>query len=254
MLELINLTKQYPKAKLPAIKNINLTFEPGEFVGVLGRSGAGKSTLIRCINQLVEPTSGRVIWSGKDLTSVPKRQLLKVRCDMGMIFQNFNLIERLDVLTNVIVGRFCSIPLWRGLLGSFTKEQIADATQALERVGIAHLADRRVEELSGGQRQRVAIARVLMQKPKLILGDEPVASLDPITSVQIMDFMREIHDMEKITSIVNLHDVELAKKYSTRIIGIAGGQVVFDGPPAELDEDALHRIYVPDERSNLVGV
>lgn len=253
MLQLMNITKQYTKAKQPAIENINLTFEPGEFVGVLGRSGAGKSTLIRCINQLVRPTSGRIIWNEKDITAVPKRQLLKVRCDMGMIFQNFNLIDRLDVITNVIVGRFCTVSLWRGIFGTFPKEYIDEAMEALKRVGLSHLAHRRVEELSGGQRQRVAIARVLMQKPRLILGDEPVASLDPITSVQIMNFIKEIHELEKITTILNLHDVELAKKYSTRIIGIANGSVVFDGTPDQLTEEALHQIYIPDD-SFAIGV
>jgi phosphonate transport system ATP-binding protein len=253
MLQLINVTKQYAKAKQPAIENISLTIQPGEFVGVLGRSGAGKSTLIRCINQLVRPTSGQIIWNDKNITTVPKRELLKVRCDMGMIFQNFNLIERLDVLTNVIVGRFCTIPLWRGIFGTFPQKDIDTAMEALGRVGLSHLAHRRVEELSGGQQQRVAIARVLMQKPKLILGDEPVASLDPITSVQIMNFLKEIHDLEKTTTIVNLHDVELAKKYSTRIIGIARGSVVFDGPPNQLTEEALHQIYIPDD-SVIIGV
>jgi phosphonate transport system ATP-binding protein len=251
MLQLLNVTKKYPKTREPAIKDINLTFQPGEFVGVLGRSGAGKSTLIRCINQLVRPSSGIVMWNGKDITQVHSRQLLKVRCDMGMIFQNFNLIERLDVLTNVIVGRFCTVSLWRGLLGTFMQSEIDAALHALERVGIKHLAERKVEDLSGGQQQRVAIARVLMQKPRLLLGDEPVASLDPITSVQIMNFLKEIHELENITTIVNLHDVELAKKYSNRIIGIAGGKVVFDGSPQQLDEEALHKIYIPDE---LVGV
>ncbi len=247
MLQLTKVTKTYVKSNEPAIRDITVTFKPGEFVGVLGRSGAGKSTLIRCINQLVRPTSGKVNWNGRELTDVPKRELLNVRCDMGMIFQNFNLIERLDVLTNVIVGRFCSIPLWRGILGVFPQKEIDRAMDALGRVGLRHLADRRVEELSGGQQQRVAIARVLMQKPRLILGDEPVASLDPITSIQIMNFLKEIHELENIMTILNLHDVELAKKYCNRIIGIAGGRIVFDGTADMLNEETLHKIYVPDE-------
>jgi ABC-type phosphate/phosphonate transport system, ATPase component len=188
------LVKHYPGAREPALKGIDLTVAPGEFVAVLGRSGAGKSTLIRCINRLVEPTAGTITWNGQPITGLHPRELLRVRCGIGMIFQHFNLIPRLDVLTNVIVGRMCTLALWRSLLGVFPPKLIEEAMAALERVGIAHLAHRRVEELSGGQQQRVAIARVLMQKPKMILGDEPVASLDPVTARSILDFLKELNE------------------------------------------------------------
>ncbi|OEF99568.1 phosphonate ABC transporter ATP-binding protein [Vulcanibacillus modesticaldus] len=247
MLKIINVTKKYPKSEAAAIKNVNLQIKTGEFIGILGRSGAGKSTLIRCINQLVRPTSGEVIWNGKNITEVEGRELLKVRCDIGMIFQNYNLINRVDVLTNVLVGKSSKIAFWRHVIGVFPKDKINQALEALERVGIKHLAYRRVDELSGGQQQRVAIARVLMQNPKLILGDEPVASLDPITTIMIMDFLKELHEKEKITMIINLHNVELAKKYATRIIGINDGQIVFDGLPEQLTDDIIKKIYLSEK-------
>jgi phosphonate transport system ATP-binding protein len=246
MLEIANLYKKYPGTTAPAINRLNLTIEKGEFVGILGKSGAGKSTLIRCINRLVEPDQGRILWNGTNITRLHQRELLKVRCGIGMIFQQFNLIPRLDVLTNVMVGQFCTIPLWRSILGAFPPKDIEQGMEALRRVKIEHLAHKRVDELSGGQQQRVAIARVLMQKPKMILGDEPVASLDPVTSKTILDFIAELHQIEKITVILNLHDVALAQKYAKRIIGIADGEVVFDGRPDQLGEAELELIY-PEE-------
>jgi len=246
VLEIRGLVKHYPGAREPALKGIDLTVAPGEFVAVLGRSGAGKSTLIRCINRLVEPTAGTITWNGRPITGLHPRELLRVRCGIGMIFQHFNLIPRLDVLTNVIVGRMCTLALWRSLLGVFPPQLIEEAMAALERVGIAHLAHRRVEELSGGQQQRVAIARVLMQKPKMILGDEPVASLDPVTARSILDFLKELNETAGITMILNLHDVALAKAYATRIVGLARGVIVYDGPPEGVTDDVLAEIYPLD--------
>lgn len=243
MLEIKDLQKKYPKADHPALNKVSFTIQQGEFVAVLGLSGAGKSTLIRCINRLVEPSSGDVIWNDDSILTYRGEQLRKYRSSIGMIFQSFNLIERMSTITNVLVGFLGTIPLWRGLFFQFTKEEKRQALHALERVGLHDFADRRVSKLSGGQRQRVAIARSLVQKPKIILGDEPVASLDPNTSVQVMSLLREINKQDKITMIINLHDVKLAKEFATRIIGIANGEVVFDGKPDQLSQKDLENIY-----------
>ncbi|WP_246939595.1 phosphonate ABC transporter ATP-binding protein [Bacillus pinisoli] len=243
MLEIKELGKKYPKATNSALKKISFTIEQGEFVAVLGLSGAGKSTLIRCINRLVDPTSGDIIWNGVSILSYRGESLRKYRSSIGMIFQSFNLIERMSTITNVLVGFLGAIPLWRGLFFQFSKEEKRQALHALERVGLREFADRRVSKLSGGQRQRVAIARSLVQKPKIILGDEPVASLDPNTSTQVMSLLREINEQDQITMMINLHDVKLAKEFATRIIGIANGEVVFDGKPDELTQEDLENIY-----------
>lgn len=247
MLEIAGLTKQYAGTTSPALDGVHLTIREGEFVGILGRSGAGKSTLIRCINRLVEPDRGKIVWNTTDITALSHGELLKVRCRIGMIFQQFNLLPRLDVLTNVMVGQFCSIPLWRSALAAFSAEHVEKAMDALKRVEMDHLAHKRVDDLSGGQQQRVAIARVLMQKPAMILGDEPVASLDPVTARTIMNFISELHKSEGKMIIMNLHDVELAKKYADRIIGISDGKVVYDGKPDSLGDAELALIY-PDEQ------
>ncbi|GGE20117.1 phosphonates import ATP-binding protein PhnC [Marinithermofilum abyssi] len=243
MLELIDVTKQYPGQPVPALESIRLKVKPGEFVALLGPSGAGKSTFIRCINGLVAPTAGQVIWNGHDVTAAGKETIGRIRREMGMIFQHFHLIGRLDGLTNVIIGCFHSLSLWRAVTGWFPKEVRQEAVQALKRVGLLEVMHRRADGLSGGQQQRVAIARVLMQKPRLLLGDEPVASLDPVASREIMDLLREIHEQEQMTTILNLHDVETAKTYATRIIGIRQGRIVFDGLPQELGSKEVERIY-----------
>jgi phosphonate transport system ATP-binding protein len=243
MLEIKQLQKQYKKSSIPALHNVNFTIDQGEFVAILGLSGAGKSTLIRCINRLVEPTSGDVIWNGENILQYKGEKLRKYRSSIGMIFQSFNLIERLSTLTNVLVGHLGSTPLFRALFFQFTKEEKARAMLALERVGLKDLEDKRVSQLSGGQRQRVAIARALVQNPKIILGDEPVASLDPNTSASVMSLLKEINKQDRITMIINLHDVKLAKEFADRIIGIAGGEVVFDGKPDELTQQDLENIY-----------
>ncbi|PTX55135.1 phosphonate transport system ATP-binding protein [Melghirimyces profundicolus] len=247
MLQFIDLTKRYGKADPPALQDFSLTVEEGEFVVLLGRSGAGKSTLIRCANGLIRPTSGEVRWKGESVTRAKKEELLKLRAGMGMIFQQFQLISRLDVLTNVMVGRFHHLPLWRSLTGTFPPEVVETAREALHRVGIGHLARQRADGLSGGQQQRVAIARVLVQRPKLLLGDEPVASLDPVTADAILRLLKEIHRHEKMTTILNLHDVHMARRVATRIVGIRNGRLVFDGKPEELDESRVWDIYRPDD-------
>ncbi|GGK11858.1 phosphonates import ATP-binding protein PhnC [Caldalkalibacillus thermarum] len=227
----------------PALQDIDLTIQTGEFVGILGRSGAGKSTLIRSINQLVKPVAGRVNWNGTDMTKLSGQALRQARREMGMIFQHFYLIPRLTALQNCVLGRFGYRPWWKNLLGIVTAREKEEALAALDRVGIGHLAHKRVDQLSGGQQQRVAIARVIMQKPKLLLGDEPVASLDPVTSNQVLDLIKEIHHSEQMTTILNLHDVELALKYCDRIIGLAHGRKVFDGSPRQVNDKVLEQIY-----------
>jgi phosphonate transport system ATP-binding protein len=247
MLAIQGLRKQYPGESDPALNGINLTIKQGELVAVLGRSGAGKSTLIRCINRLVTPDQGSIQWNGQNVTGTTEKELRKLRGEIGMIFQHFHLLPRLSVLTNVLVGQFASMPLWRSVTWSFTSKQKEEAMEALRQVGLELLARRRVEELSGGQQQRVAIARVMMQRPKLLLGDEPVSSLDPVTAVKVLDLVKVLHREQGMTVLLNLHDVSLAKRYAGRLIGLAKGGIVFDGPPEELTEEALTRIYPQDE-------
>lgn len=246
MLEITGLKKHYSGEAAPALNGIDLKVEAGEMVAVLGRSGAGKSTLIRCINRLVEPDAGTIRWKGQAITGVRGEELRRLRGKIGMVFQNDDLLPKLNVLTNVMVGAFSEMPRWRALLFAFTKRHREEAEAALQKVGLRGQGRKQTDELSGGQKQRVAIARSLMQRPDILLGDEPVASLDPVTSVQIMELLAELHRTEGLTLILNLHDVELAKTYAKRIIGLQGGAIVFDGPPEKLNDEALKRIYPPD--------
>lgn len=249
MLELKNVTKSYPgsgSAK-PALRAVDLRVEEGEFVAIIGRSGAGKSTLIRCINRLVEPDGGRIVWKGRALTGLSTSELRLARSDIGMIFQHFQLLPRLSVLTNVIAGRFATMPRWRSLLGLYAKKDREDALSALRDVGIEALAGRRVEALSGGQQQRVAIARVLMQRPTLLLADEPISNLDEITAKRIMSLIAELHRRFGLTVVLNLHDLSMAKAFATRIIGLTEGSVTFDGTPEQLGDSELAAVYPPDE-------
>ncbi|RXT14936.1 phosphonate ABC transporter ATP-binding protein [Ammoniphilus sp. CFH 90114] len=243
LVEIENLKVQYHRATSPALESISFGVGEGEFVVVLGLSGAGKSTLIRCINQLVKPTSGTIRWEGKEITGYKGRALTLYRRSIGMIFQSFNLLGRLSAVTNVLVGRLGYISRWRALTYLFPSIDLKIAEDALDRVGLAGVKHQRADQLSGGQRQRVAIARALVQRPKLILGDEPVASLDPLTSRSIMDLLKSINKEENITMIINLHDVELAKQYATRVIGISHGRIVFDDIPERLDGPSLEKIY-----------
>ncbi|MEW9667422.1 phosphonate ABC transporter ATP-binding protein [Ammoniphilus sp. 3BR4] len=248
LLEVEQLKMHYSKATSPALESISFRIQEGEFVVILGLSGAGKSTLIRCINLLVKPTAGIIRWEGRNITGLKKSALMGYRRSIGMIFQSFNLLGRLSAFANVLVGRLGFMSIWRALLCWFHPKDVQSAMEALERVGLKHVLHQRADQLSGGQRQRVAIARALVQKPKLILGDEPVASLDPLTSRSVMDLLKSINEEDSITMIINLHDVELAKQYATRIIGISHGRIVFDGAPHQLDSSSLEKIYSNSER------
>lgn len=242
MIEFKGVSKVFPNG-VEALKNVDLKIEDGEFVVIVGLSGAGKSTLLRCVNRLVEPTKGQVIVDGVDVTAAPPAELRKIRTKIGMIFQNFNLVKRSLVLTNVLSGRLGHISPLRGLLGLFSKEDIELALSCLERVNIRDKAYVRADQLSGGQQQRVGIARALAQQPRVILADEPVASLDPPTSHAVMKDLQRINSEDGITTIVNLHFIDLAKRYGKRIIGLRAGQVVYDGPASDVTEATFEYIY-----------
>lgn len=244
MVEVRNLTKAYGNNP-PAIRDISLKFKRGEFVVLLGPSGVGKSTLLRCLNLLVRPTSGSVIVDGEDLSTLSGRELLRARRRIGMIFQEFNLVNRMSVLTNVLCGRLGTLGFWRALTYSFPEEDHARAVKALARAGLEdpEMYMRRADMLSGGQRQRVAIARALVQEPKLILADEPIASLDVIMRAQIMDLVADIAKRDGITVVMSLHQLDAARRYADRIIALAGGVVTFDGPPGDLNDEVVERIF-----------
>lgn len=225
------------------LKKLDLTIDEGEFVAIVGLSGAGKSTLVRAINGLVPYSSGTLRVDGTVVDSSSKAKLRKLRSRVGMIFQSFNLVSRISVLNNVLVGRSSMTPTWRSLLGWYRAEDKEIAFRSLERVGIVEKAYNRASTLSGGQQQRVAIARVLAQDPKVLLADEPVASLDPPTAHQVLADMRRIQQELGITTIVNLHQLDLARKYADRVIGMRDGEVVFDGPVAEANDAVIEEVY-----------
>lgn len=242
MLRLENLAKRY-KTGDQALNGVSFTVESGQVVGLIGPSGAGKSTLIRCINRLVEPTGGSIHLGDVDLSKLSGGELRKARRRIGMIFQEYALVERLTVMENVLSGRLGYVPFWRSLFRRFPQADVDKAFALLDRVGLSEHFDKRADELSGGQRQRVGIARALEQDPELLLVDEPTASLDPKTSRQIMRLILEICRERQLPAVINIHDVMLAKMFVDRIIGLTAGEVVFDGPPAELDDAVLTRIY-----------
>jgi phosphonate transport system ATP-binding protein len=253
MIEFKKVSKVYPNGTV-GLDNINLNIEKGEFVVIVGLSGAGKSTMLRSINRLHEITSGEIMIDGKSITAAKGQELLELRRDIGMIFQSFNLVKRSTVLRNVLSGRVGYHSTLRMLLGLFPKEDLELAFDALERVNIKEKAYIRADQLSGGQQQRVSIARALAQKPKLILADEPVASLDPLTTEQVMNDLKRINQELGITTVVNLHFVDLARKYATRIIGLRAGVVVFDGPVSEATDEAFSEIYGrPVNRNEMLG-
>ena len=229
-------------AKL-AVDDVSLGVEPGSFVGVVGRSGAGKSTLLRTINRLVEPTVGRIAFDGVDVTALRGRALRDWRARCAMIFQQFNLVGQLDVLDNVLIGRLSDMPTARALLRLWRRADVAVALSALEQFDIASLAIQRANSLSGGQQQRVAIARALVQQPRLILADEPIASLDPRNTAIVMDALRRINRHYGITVLCNLHSLDLARAYCDRLIGMAGGRIAFDGPAAAFTPAAARDLY-----------
>src|ERR1700680_1529275 len=226
-----------------AVDNASFAIEPGGFVGVIGRSGAGKSTLLRMINRLAPPTEGRILYNGVDVTALRGKELRQWRARSAMIFQQFNLVGRLDVLTNVLMGRLAEIPSWRSLTQLWPEEDKALAMSALEQFDMASLAAQRADQLSGGQQQRVAIARALVQEPDLILADEPIASLDPRNTKIVMDALLRINKHFGITVICNLHSLDLARSYCGRLIGMASGRIVFDGTPEQLTELEAQRLY-----------
>jgi phosphonate transport system ATP-binding protein len=245
MFELKNVTRRFGK-KL-AVDSVTLDIPQGQMVGVIGRSGAGKSTLLRMINRLQEPTSGSIHFGGVEVSSLRGEALRNWQRDCAMIFQQFNLVPRLDVLTNVMLGRLNHRPTMLSLLSIFSREERIHAIAALERLGIEQTALQLAGTLSGGQQQRVAIARALMQKPKMVLADEPIASLDPLNAKIVMDALRDINEREGITVITNLHTLDTARSYCERIVGMAGGRVVFDGKPGDLDASAVKEIYGTDK-------
>jgi len=242
MLSLVALTKRYGRDAI-ALDGVTLDVPAGQVVALIGPSGAGKSTLIRCINRLVEPTSGQVLLDGLDLTPLGRGPLRLARRRIGMIFQEFALVERLTVMENVLSGRLGYVGFWRGYLRRFPQADVERAFELLARVGLEDFVDKRADALSGGQRQRVGIARALMQAPELLLVDEPTASLDPKTSRQIMRLLSELCAERGLAAIINIHDVKLAQRFVQRVIGLAAGRVVYDGLPGGLTPEVLTSIY-----------
>jgi phosphonate transport system ATP-binding protein len=244
MLQIVDLTKRF--GTTAAVDGASIDIADGAMVGIIGRSGAGKSTLLRMINRLADPTSGRILAGDVDVASLKGAALRKWRAQCAMIFQQFNLVKRLDVVTNVLVGRLAYRSLVPSLLMQFTAAERALAIRCLERVDIAELALQRADTLSGGQQQRVAIARALSQQPRMILADEPIASLDPRSARMVMDTLARINRADGITIVVNLHDLDAARSYCKRIVGMRGGKIVFDGTPDMLDTAAVRSIYGDD--------
>jgi phosphonate transport system ATP-binding protein len=241
-LRIANLSKEYTRGK-PVLRDISLDFAARGFTAVIGPSGTGKSTLIRCINRLVEPTAGSILFQGRDLVRLSGQALREARRGIGMVFQEYNLVERLTVMENLLSGRLGYVSPLKAWLRKFPQTDIDTAFELLDTVGLTGFANQRADSLSGGQRQRVGIARAVMQQPKLLLADEPTSSLDPKTSVEIMTLVRDLGTAKGIPIIVNMHDVELARRFADRIVGMSGGRVVYDGAPAGLSDAQLTTIY-----------
>jgi phosphonate transport system ATP-binding protein len=237
-----NVSVIYPNG-FKALKNINLQINDGEFVIIIGPSGAGKSTLIRTINGFVKISQGELIVNGKNIRNLNEKELRILRREIGMIFQNFNLVRRISVLRNVLIGRLGYISTIKSIFNLFSKEDIELAFENLRRVGIEDKAYVRADQLSGGQQQRVAIARALTQKPKIILADEPVASLDPPTAKVVMDYLKQFNKELGITTIINLHDIDLVMEYGKRVIGLRNGEIIYDGKVENINDKVLKEIY-----------
>jgi len=237
-----NLRKEY-RAGLAVLKDVSLTIEGRGMTAIIGPSGTGKSTLVRCINRLVDPTAGEILFLGQDLARLHGRALRLARRRIGMVFQEYNLVERLSVIENVLTGRLGYVPVWRAFMRKFPPGDVDRAFRLLDAVGLGEFATQRADQLSGGQRQRVGIARALMQEPDLMLADEPTSSLDPKTSVEIMELIARRAGERDIPVIVNIHNVELARRFADRIVGMSKGEIVFDGPPAALEDSHLLTIY-----------
>jgi phosphonate transport system ATP-binding protein len=245
------LTKVYPGGT-KALDGVGFTVDRPEVIAVIGSSGAGKSTLIRCINRLVEPTSGRIRLDGTDIVGLPPRELRRARRRIGMIFQEFNLVDRLTVMENVLSGRLGSVGFMASLLRRYPPQDVSGAFAMLDRVGLAGLHDSRADSLSGGQRQRVGIGRALMQDPELLLVDEPTASLDPKTARQIMRLIRALALERECPALVNIHDVALAQGFADRVLGLKAGRLAFDGPSADLTPAVLTEIYGAEDWSQTI--
>ena len=242
MLRVENLSKIYDDGTV-ALKEVSFEVPDGQFLAVIGLSGSGKSTLLRCINRLVEPTTGKVFWNGEDVTAAAQEDLRQVRRRIGMVFQHFNLVHRSTVLTNVLAGRLGYVNPALSILNRFPKEDVRKAVAQLERVGLAEKAKARADELSGGQQQRVGIARAMMQDPEMILADEPVASLDPVLAHSIMQYLERINTEDQVTVLCSLHFLDLVHRYADRAIALNKGELVFDGEPKTIDDDRFKAIY-----------
>jgi len=242
MLEIKNLTKVY-EGGVQALYNVSFSVEQGEFLAVIGLSGSGKSTLLRCINRLVEPTEGQIIWNGVDVTSANQSELRLIRRKIGMVFQHFNLVERSQVITNVLSGRLGYINPALSLINRFPESDTEAALKQLERVEIADQAYKRADELSGGQQQRVGIARAMVQEPEMILADEPVASLDPVLAHSIMQYLEKINQEDGVTVLCSLHFLDLVHRYADRAIALNEGKLMFDGTPQTIDDEKFKEIY-----------
>ena len=251
MLRVENLTKIFPDGTV-ALRDVSFTVQDGEFLAIIGLSGSGKSTLLRCINRLIDPTRGRVLWNDIDISAARGRQLRHIRRRFGMIFQQFNLVKRSSVLTNVLSGRLGYVNSWASLVGYFPPQDHERARRALERVGIADKMYNRADTLSGGQQQRVGIARALMQEPEVILADEPVASLDPVLAHSILQYLEQLNKQDGLTVLCSLHFLDLVHRYATRVIGLKAGQLVFEGLPAELTRERFKEVY--GEEAEMVSV
>jgi len=242
MLQIKNLTKIYDGG-VKALDNVSFEVPDGQFLAVIGLSGSGKSTLLRCINRLIEPTDGQILWNGEDITKASPEEMRRIRRKIGMVFQHFNLVHRSKVITNVLAGRLGYInPAW-SLLNRFPKIDIEKAIQKMERVGIADKANQRADELSGGQQQRVGVARAMMQEPEMVLADEPVASLDPVLAHSIMQHLENINREDGVMVICSLHFLDLVHRYAHRAIALNEGRLMFDGSPKDIDDAKFKEIY-----------
>ena len=242
MIKFDNVNKVYSNG-LHALKNVSLEIKQGEFVAIIGLSGAGKSTLLRTINRMHDISEGSLTVNGQEVNDLSGKDLRKFRRKVGMVFQSFNLVTRTTVINNVLTSRVPDMPLWKSIIGLYSKEDKVIALEALDKVGILDKAYVRADQLSGGQQQRVALARTLAQKPEIILADEPVAALDPITAKQVMDDFKKINKELNMSVLINIHHVDLALKYADRVIGIKAGEIVYDGPATKVDIEVLKQIY-----------
>jgi phosphonate transport system ATP-binding protein len=252
MLRVEHLTKVYPNGTR-ALTDVSFEVQDGEFLAVIGLSGSGKSTLLRCINRLIEPTSGKIIWNDMDVTAAPASELRNIRRQIGMVFQQFNLVKRSSVLTNVLSGRLGYVSPYQSMFNYFSPADHQRAMENLDQLGLADKAHVRADSLSGGQQQRVGIARALMQEPKLVLADEPVASLDPVLAHSILKYLEQMNKDRKITVLCSLHFLDLVHRYATRAIALKDGQLVFQGLPNEIDDAQFKAIYGQEaERVSIV--